>query len=260
VLDLALPVRLANLAPGAKLDIFRVNASEGVSLYLYYLILVAKPITLALQCSDPVLRLTGTFPPTATLTEVLLHFEQESNARLVVFGRKGVEAVLSVLGREFSITEGSGGGTTTLAGMGVGGNVLIRLDFRKTGSSSVGTSSSGTSVSTGSVSPVPAQFIPQVSSSSSSRSPPNTPLSPSNSSPSSVPSITQRNESSSLGVSSPSNSLSADASPPVESSSMEVDVPASPIGPQNRSRIVYAAANDSTPTAAKCTTLVSKLI
>src|SRR5271169_4758965 len=69
-----------------------------------------KPITLALQCADPPIRLTGTFPPTATLTEVLLHFEQESNGQLVIFGRRGEEAVLSVLGREFGITEGSGGG------------------------------------------------------------------------------------------------------------------------------------------------------
>src|SRR5208282_2950067 len=112
-----------------------------------------KPITLALQCSDPPIRLSGTFPPTATLTEVLLHFEQESNGQLVVFGRRGEEAVLSVLGREFGITEGSGGGgATTLAGMGVGGNVLVRLGFRKIGSSMANTSTATTSSSISSVS------------------------------------------------------------------------------------------------------------
>jgi len=68
--------------------------------------------------------------------EVLLHFEQESNGNLNIFGRKAEEAVLSVLGREFGITEGTGGGgQTTLAGMGVGGNVLVRLGFRKVGAS-----------------------------------------------------------------------------------------------------------------------------
>jgi len=68
--------------------------------------------------------------------EVLLHFEQESNGNLNIFGRKNEEAVLSVLGREFGITEGTGGGgQTTLSGMGVGGNVLVRLGFRKVGAS-----------------------------------------------------------------------------------------------------------------------------
>ena len=137
-----------------------------------------KPITLALQCSDPPIRLTGTFPPTATLTEVLLHFEQESNGQLVVFGRRGEEAVLSVLGREFGITEGSGGGgATTLAGMGVGGNVLVRLGFRKIGSSTTaGNTSTTSTVSSGSAarSPIPprSRSVPESSRSSTQTSPP----------------------------------------------------------------------------------------
>lgn len=84
--------------------------------------------------------------------EVLLHFEQESNGNLNIFGRKNEEAVLSVLGREFGITEGTGGGgQTTLAGMGVGGNVLVRLGFRKVGASPA---SSGPIMNMGSLPPI----------------------------------------------------------------------------------------------------------
>ena len=227
---------------------------------LKVLISAMKPITLALQCSDPPIRLTGTFPPTATLTEVLLHFEQESNGQLVIFGRRGEEAVLSVLGREFGITEGSGGGgTTTLAGMGVGGNVLMRLGFRKIGSSTANTSTT-TSASISSVistrspvHPIPL-IVPEASRSSthtssiaaesshssqnSSSTPPTGPQSAPSHPPHEVfPEVTPESLPSPSAVESPSPD----------------PTPAQPVGPGNRNRKVYTAASASTPTAAKRT-------
>lgn len=249
---MALPVRLANLAAGAKLDIYKINAAEGYSHSPDQVDVVAsKPITLALQCSDPPIRLTGTFPPTATLTEVLLHFEQESNGKLVIFGRRGEEAVLSVLGREFGITEGSGGGSTTLAGMGVGGNVLVRLGFRKIGTS---TASTGTSAGTSSVlssgapsrtpvSPI-SQSTPPVSESLYKvASPPpaaSVPVPSLSPLPSDVPSTASQS------TSEPSSLIATPPSPEI--------VPSPPpqvFGPGSRNRIVYSAASASTPTAAR---------
>ena len=215
----------------------------------------SKPITLALQCSDPPIRLTGTFPPTATLTEVLLHFEQESNGKLVIFGRRGEEALLSVLGREFGITEGAGGGSTTLAGMGVGGNVLVRLGFRKVGTSTASTgTSAGTSsvVSSGAPSRTPVSPISQSTPPASTISrhvaspPPTTSVNVPSLSPlpSDVPSTASQS------TSEPSSLIPTPPSPEI--------VPSPPpqvFGPGNRNRIVYTAANASTPTAARRTDL-----
>jgi len=223
-----------------------------------------KPITLALQCSDPPIRLTGTFPPTATLTEVLLHFEQESDGKLVVFGRKGEEAVLSVLGREFGITEGSGGGGgTTLAGMGVGGNVLVRLDFRRSGVSSPALAPSSTGLSptppasTGSGKRIPVPLRPAEPSgiSTAPQQPPQPPgptlagqhvptphPQPAPSSPPAPRDVTLN------AASSSSQSPILAAQPP----SMEITTipPTRVVGPGNRHRVVYSAASGSTPIAA----------
>lgn len=209
-----------------------------------------KPITIALQCSDPPIRLTGTFAPTTTLTEVLLHFEQESNGQLVVFGRRGEEAVLSVLGREFGITEGSGGGgATTLAGMGVGGNVLIRLGFRKIGSSTTPRNTSTTStVSSVSEarSPIPprSRSVPESSRSSTQTSPPPSTMQTAPSPPPSeiFPEVTIERLPSPTSM--PSPSVEPTPAPPAP--------PAPAVGPGNRKRVVYTAASASTPTAANC--------
>lgn len=225
-----------------------------------------KPITLALQCSDPLIRLTGTFPPTATLTEVLLHFEQESNGQLVVFGRKGEEAVLSVLGREFGITEGpGGGGGTTLAGMGVGGNVLVRLGFRKVGASSSGFAPP-VSVSLSST--------PSASSSSHYATPPTPPApehapipTPPQQLPQQLPAPElQRQQPPApqpqFAPSSPpatqvvslqeSSSSSQQPTPDTQPPSAETSTPPTlPVGPGNRHRVVYSAASGSTPIAAQ---------
>jgi TUG ubiquitin-like domain len=246
-----------------------------VSPHARLLIVASKPITLALQCSNPQIRLTGTFPPTATLMEVLLHFEQESGGQLVVFGRKGEEAVLSVLGREFAISEGSGGGgTTTLAGMGVGGNVLIRLGFRKVGMGSTVSSGSGTTDSSArspiqtvspTVSPPPASppavSLPEASSSTSSVPTSSTSYSP-------PVSLSQDNSPIVLKLPTP-----PPIPPPIPEDSppspMEIEftdppspslhLPPLPPGPENRNRIVYNVANASTPAAAKRTPQVLHL-
>jgi hypothetical protein len=239
---------LANLAAGAKLEIYKINASEGNLDIPSRLTIALKPITLALQSSDPPIRLTGTFPPTATLTEVLLHFEQESNGQLVVFGRRGEEAVLSVLGREFGITEGSGGGgATTLAGMGVGGNVLVRLGFRKIGSSTTaGNISTTSTVSTVSApkSPIPShsRAVPESSRSSAQTfPPPSTTQAVPSPPPSEIfPEVTKE----------PVSSPTSMASPSVEPTPARPTPPAPAVGPGNRKRVVYAAASASTPTAA----------
>ena len=223
-----------------------------------------KPITLALQCSDPPIRLTGTFPPTATLTEVLLHFEQESDGKLVVFGRKGEEAVVSMLGREFGITEGSGGGGgTTLAGMGVGGNVLVRLDFRRPGASSpalapISTGLSPTpSASSSSASRIPVAYPPaQPSGISTAPQQPPQPPGPTlarqhlpapqpQAAPSSPPAprIVTLTE-----ASSSSQSPILATQPP--STETTAAIPARVVGPGNRHRVVYSAASGSTPIAA----------
>jgi hypothetical protein len=215
-------------------------------------IVASKPITLALQCSDPPIRLTGTFPPTATLTEVLLHFEQESNGQLVVFGRRGEEAVLSVLGREFGITEGpGGGGATTLAGMGVGGNVLMRLGFRKLGSS---TSSSWSTLSSESRAPLPQSTLQPISSA------PAPSISQSTPKPSPSPQLDELNAA--LSPPSISETFPLPSEVPAEPRTSP-SLPASPevsptpplqvFGPQNRNRVVYSAASASTPAAAKRT-------
>src|SRR5271155_705890 len=211
----------------------------------------SKPITLALQCSDPPIRLTGTFPPTATLTEVLLHFEQESNGKLVIFGRRGEEAVLSVLGREFGITEGSGGGSTTLAGMGVGGNVLVRLGFRKIGTStSTGstTASAETSsvLSSGASSRTPVSPISQSSPPASATpsqviSPPQ-PTSP-HTAPSLSPLPSDAPSTASRSTSEPSSVIPTPPSP----EAIPSPPPPQVYGPGNRNRIVYTAASASTP-------------
>jgi len=230
------------------------------------LIVASKPITIALQCSDPPVRLTGTFPPTATLTEVLLHFEQESGGILNVFDRRGEEAVLSVLGREFGITEGSGGGgATTLAGMGVGGNVLIRLGFRKSGPSTMPT----TSASSSGISP---------SSSSASTVTHTAPIIPSTMravvtpSPREVPSPVQQQPSllqSPPGVVTPPShpevrpmETTTILSPDVTSETILAPQPLSPPpeilpipsaippGPNNRNRIIFRESRNATPAAA----------
>jgi hypothetical protein len=232
-----------------------------------------KPITLALQCSDPPIRLTGTFPPTATLTEVLLHFEQESNGQLVIFGRRGEEAVLSVLGREFGITEGSGGGgTTTLAGMGVGGNVLVRLGFRKIGSTMANTSIATTSSSISNVAAAKSSVhsIP-VSFPETSRSSTHTSSTAPESSHSSNQALSSSSQKALQSVSSPpprevfpevnSESISSPAGITPPSLDPSPDPPVQPAGPSNRNRKVYTAASASTPTAAKRNTIFeSKLI
>jgi hypothetical protein len=211
--------------------------------------LASKPITLALQCSDPPIRLTGTFPPTATLMEVLLHFEQESNGRLAVFGRRGQEPVLSVLGREFSITEGSGGGgTTTLAGMGVGGNVLVRLAFRKSGSATVNTSTAPSSVPSSHRSQSTVQTeSPKASTSSPPQvSPPPQQIPPPESSRALVPSEDSAPQHQHASEQIPLSPVAAPDSPePLVTASTQA------AGPSNRNRIVYSAATASTPTAAK---------
>jgi len=206
-----------------------------------------KPITLALQCSDPPIRLTETFPPTATLTEVLLHFEQESNGKLVVFGRRGEEAVLSVLGREFGITEGSGGGgATTLAGMGVGGNVLVRLGFRKVGSSTMGNTRISSTVSSVSAarSPIPPlpRSLPE-SSRSSTQTPPRPRATQSVSSPPPsdiFPEVVMESLPSPTAIASPSSEPTPAPAAPA----------APAVGPGNRKRVVYTASSASSPKAA----------
>lgn len=205
---------------------------------------------MALQCSDPPIRLTGTFPPTATLTEVLLHFEQESNGRLLVFGRRGQEAVLSVLGREFTITEGSGGGgTTTLAGMGVGGNVLVRLGFRKIGTVTADTLTTSSSVHSSQQSQSTAQTE---SPKASMSSPPQVSPPPQQAIPSSVSSRSLApSESSEPQRQHVSEQISSSPVAPQESPESLATVPTQIAGPSNRNRIVYTAATASTPTAAK---------
>ena len=222
-----------------------------------------KPITLALQCSNPPIRLTGTFPPTATLTEVLLHFEQQSDGKLVVFGRKGEEAVLSVLGREFGITEGSGGGGgTTLAGMGVGGNVLVRLDFRKPGAlapASAQTSaglSPTQSASSGSGSRIPVArptAEPSRISTTSQQSPqlPGPTLARQH-----LPALQPRPVSSSPPTPQMATEAASSSQPPTLATQAPLtETPAPPpaqvIGPGNRHRVVYSAASGSTPIAAR---------
>ena len=211
---------------------------------------------MALQCSDLPIRLTGTFPPTATLTEVLLHFEQESDGALVIFGRKGQEAVLSVLGREFGISEGSGGGgATTLAGMGVGGNVLIRLGFRQIGSHTGGVVSSGSGTTASSArSPVQTVLPPPIP-------PPTTSLSATSTSHS-TPVVTLPPQDDTLSALQPPSHdamlVDAPVTPPIVESTESpsppaVITPSPPPGPQNRNRIVYTAASASTPAAAKRT-------
>ena len=231
----------------------------------------SKPITLALQCSDPPLRLTGTFPPTATLMEVLLHFEQESNGNLNIFGRKNEEAVLSVLGREFGITEGTGGGgQTTLAGMGVGGNVLVRLGFRKVGATASTSTNAMRTSSGGSSSQTPRQTI-SASTTSRSSEPRTEPIDISQRgqvvSPPPSQNIVQPPPPEVVPASLPPTETSVQPQTPSEapssipSSSPELiptppePVPQEPIGPQNRKRIVYTAASASTPAAAKRTSL-----
>lgn len=219
-----------------------------------------KPITLALQCSDPPIRLTGTFPPTATLTEVLLHFEQESEGKLVVFGRKGQEAVLSVLGREFGISEGpGGGGGTTLAGMGVGGNVLVRLGFRlaPTSASLTPTPSASSSASNRVPVSLPPSEPARVSSPPQQPQQPLTqtvqqqqaPTPPAQLAPSSPPAP--------QNISLQASSSSSQSPPPPTPSPPESPLPPPPTaGPGNRQRVVYSAASGSTPIAAKRTPLL----
>jgi hypothetical protein len=175
--------------------------------------------------------------------EVLLHFEQESNGQLNIFGRKGEEAVLSVLGREFGITEGSGGGgATTLAGMGVGGNVLIRLGFRKIEVSAASTNSSIAAGPSNSNVQSPVQPISPPSASPPRSAPPTSPPAQSQTqmvSPKEIPLHLPEVTPDSL---------------PEESSLPSQRTPTPPIelpGPTNRNRVVYTAASASTPAAAK---------
>lgn len=178
---------------------------------------------------------------------------------------------MSVLGREFGITEGSGGGgQTTLAGMGVGGNVLVRLGFRKVGmSDNTGTNTSSTSSGAHSRQnvPSPPQSMPSPSTSRSSE-PRNQPIDipprgqihsppPSQSNFQPPPEVIAAPLASTEAPTQPRTHSEAPSSNP--SSSPEL-IPTSPepirqepIGPQNRKRIVYSAASASTPAAAKRT-------
>jgi hypothetical protein len=244
--------------------------------------LASKPITLALQCSDPPIRLTGTFPPTATLTELLLHFEQESNGQLNIFGRRGMEAVLSVLGREFTISEGStSGGTTTLAGMGVGGNVLVRLGFRKVGSasSSFGSSvappvsqprspaPSRTPTSNWSSETAPRISLPPAQSSPPTVSSPPTQVGPPTASPSPLttpptPPVAETASQAEVIIPEPESTPSdmmtdvqrhTTVNLPPSTAVFEPPPPPEPFDPRNRNPIVYSAASGAIPAAAKRT-------
>ena len=203
--------------------------------------------------------------------EVLLHFEQESNGNLNIFGRKNEEAVLSVLGREFGITEGTGGGgQTTLAGMGVGGNVLVRLGFRKVGATASTSTNAMRTSSGGSSSQTPRQTI-SASTTSRSSEPRTEPIDISQRgqvvSPPPSQNIVQPPPPEVVPASLPPTETSVQPQTPSEapssipSSSPELiptppePVPQEPIGPQNRKRIVYTAASASTPAAAKRTSL-----
>jgi UBX domain len=174
----------------------------------------------------------------------------------VVFGRKGQEAVLSVLGRQFGISEGpGGGGGTTLAGMGVGGNVLVRLGFRVAPTSASLTPAP--SASSSASNSVPVSLPP--SDPSRISSPTQQPLQPPTLAVQQQQAPTPQSEPAPSSPPAPPNvylqtssSSSQSAPPPTPSPPTESPAPPRPIvGPGNRQRVVYSAASGSTPIAAK---------
>jgi len=191
-----------------------------------------------------------------------------------------MEAVLSVLGREFTISEGStSGGTTTLAGMGVGGNVLVRLGFRKVGSAS---SSSGSSVAppvSQSRSPAPSRTttsnsssetaprisLPPAQSSPPTASSPPAQVGPPTASPSPLttpptPPVAETTSQAEVIIPGPESTPSdmmTDVQPhttvnlPPSTAVSEPPPPPEPFDPRNRNPIVYSAASGAIPAAAK---------
>ncbi|RIA95236.1 hypothetical protein C1645_816969 [Glomus cerebriforme] len=142
-LDLSLSVRFANLAPGAKLELIRVNTPKAPS-----------EVSIALQMDDGG-RIIGKFLSSTTLWEILLHFENTSQDKSLNLTRrtapvpvsqskKGMwkkikpnnklfyqEPVCILLNKEYgNITLLK---STSLQSAGItSGNVLLRLLFRHT--------------------------------------------------------------------------------------------------------------------------------
>ncbi|KAG9302742.1 hypothetical protein G9A89_009519 [Geosiphon pyriformis] len=140
-LDLALSVRFANLAPGAKLELIRVTAPKAQS-----------EVTIALQVEDGA-RLIEKFPVTKTLWEILLYFEEIQNGSLNLTKRgapapikkKGImkkigkkdnrlyyqQPVCLLVNQEYATTEILKSTTLQAAGI-TSGNAVLRVLFRHT--------------------------------------------------------------------------------------------------------------------------------
>ncbi|KAL1925376.1 uncharacterized protein VTP21DRAFT_259 [Calcarisporiella thermophila] len=142
VLDLSLSVRFANLPAGAKLELINIAKSNTVS-----------DITIALQLEEGG-RLVDKFSPNASLWNILLHFEKQSNGALNLTRREAqhpknpnslkkiadkfknkeapasyLQPVCVVLNKEFGSIQSLK--TTTLQSIGLtSGSVAIRLWFR----------------------------------------------------------------------------------------------------------------------------------
>jgi len=131
-LDLSLSYRLSGVAPGAKLEIRRRTGAAAKS--------SQGSVLVALQLPEGG-RVQASLPLSTRLWDVLLHFEQESDNRLNLTKRVApaktseggdyLQPVITYLRREVgTIAELY---KTTLLGLGLDGNGLLRLAFRPSG-------------------------------------------------------------------------------------------------------------------------------
>ncbi|KAJ3046254.1 Tether containing UBX domain for GLUT4 [Rhizophlyctis rosea] len=141
-LDLALSVRFANLAAGAKLTLVRTRASSAGG----------GQVAIALQTDDGT-RLMDKFPTTIKLWDILVHFEKKSNGSLNLTTRTGVPPpnekqkfmkaflkpnatvymmpICIFMNQEYATIEALQVTTLQKAGL-TSGNAVIRLLFRYT--------------------------------------------------------------------------------------------------------------------------------
>ncbi|KAF0451245.1 Tether containing UBX domain for GLUT4 [Gigaspora margarita] len=142
-LDLGLPMRFANLAPGAKLELIKVSAPKA-----------QKDVQIALQLDDGG-RMIEKFPITTSIWDILLHFEKTSDNgslnltrrtaaappkkgfSLKKFGSKSSEKqfyqqpVCLILNKEYGTISLLKSTTLQSAGI-ISGNAVLRLLFRQT--------------------------------------------------------------------------------------------------------------------------------
>jgi tether containing UBX domain for GLUT4 len=120
-LDLTVPVRYANLANNAKLELIKVSVSRGEA---------ATKIALQLESGE---RLEKDFLPTTSLWDVLQHWntDKESPVQGQLLGRDGFDPVCVYLSQEFfkkSMLQ-----QATLRSLGLrGGRAAVRLSYRVT--------------------------------------------------------------------------------------------------------------------------------